>query len=185
MHGRQLRQLGWSGLSIAVPCGPLQAVTVGTPSKSRDCWQLRQRRAVDNVTTIARRAHRHRVLIQRRLASQLRGRPTPARPAPRWAPPLPDVWPHSESAQRTTPRGTWATQAKIDLFWSDCLHIAACWQALEAGTSKSRQARRGAAASDAEAAQQLHFIPEKSSIGVLLFRAQSSPFKAKGVGEAR
>src|SRR4029077_10247050 len=35
-------------------------------------------------TIIARRAHQHRVLIQRRLASQLRGRLTPARPAPRW-----------------------------------------------------------------------------------------------------
>jgi hypothetical protein len=51
---------------------------------------------------------------------------------------------------------------------------------LEAGTSKRWQARRGAAASDAEAAQQLQFIPEKSSIDVLFFRAQSSPFKGKG-----
>jgi hypothetical protein len=41
--------------------------------------------AVVNVTTIARRAHRERGSIRRRFASQLRGRPTPARPAPRWA----------------------------------------------------------------------------------------------------
>ena len=59
--------------------------------------------------------------------------------------------------------------------------VAASWQAGEPGTSKNRQARRGAAASDAEAAQQLQFIAEKFSIGVLLFRVQGSPLEAKGV----
>lgn len=52
----------------------------------------------------------------------------------------------------------------------------------EPGTSKNRQARRGAAARDAEAAQQLQFIAEKLSIGVFLFRVQGSPLVAKGVG---
>jgi hypothetical protein len=73
-------------------CGPLQGGTAGRPCRSRGCSRLSGLRrplcavrTFDNVTTIARRAHRHRVLIQRRLASQLRGRLTPARLAPRWA----------------------------------------------------------------------------------------------------
>ena len=64
---------------------------------------------------------------------------------------------------------------------SCCTQIAAGWQAGEPGTSMNRQARRGAAASDAEAAQQLQFIAEKLSIGVLLFRVHGSPLAAKGV----
>ena len=50
----------------------------------------------------------------------------------------------------------------------------------EPGTSKNRQARRGAAARDAEAAQQLQLIPEKLSIGVFLFRVHGSPLKGIG-----
>ena len=54
--------------------------------------------AVGNVTTIARGGREVRVLIQRRLASQLRGRPTPARPALRWcATPLTNVGPPCRS----------------------------------------------------------------------------------------
>jgi len=81
-----------------VASAPLQADRLGNLCKCRGCWRLSglgrplcgvparsRNRTVDNVTTIARCARRERVLIQRRLASQLRGRPTPARPAPRWA----------------------------------------------------------------------------------------------------
>jgi len=52
---------------------------------------------------------------------------------------------------------------------------------VEPGTPNHRQARRGAAASDTETAQQLQFIAEKLSIGVVLFRVQGSPLAAKGV----
>jgi hypothetical protein len=51
----------------------------------------------------------------------------------------------------------------------------------ETGPSKNRQARRGAAASDAKAAQQFQLIAEKLPIGVVLFRGQGSPLAAKGV----
>jgi Helix-turn-helix len=75
----------------AKACGPLQADRLGNLCKCRGCWQLSGlgrpscgAPARIDVTTIARCARRHRVLIRRRLASQLRGRPTPARPAPRW-----------------------------------------------------------------------------------------------------
>jgi hypothetical protein len=67
------------------------------------------------------------------------------------------------------------------LYCSRGSQIAASWHAGEPGTSKNRQARRGAAASDAEAAQQLQFIAEKLSVGVLLFQVQGSPLEAMGV----
>jgi hypothetical protein len=62
-----------------------------------------------------------------------------------------------------------------------CRQIAARWQAGEPGASNNRQTRRGAAASDAEAAQQLQFVAQQLSIGVLLFRLQGSPLEAKGL----
>jgi hypothetical protein len=46
---------------------------------------------------------------------------------------------------------------------------------------KNWQARRSAAASDAEAAQKFQFIAEKLSIGALLFRMHGSPLEAKSV----
>jgi hypothetical protein len=62
-----------------------------------------------------------------------------------------------------------------------CRQVAARWQAGEPGASNNRQARRGAAAGDAEAAQQLQFVAQQLSIGVLLFRVQGSPLAAKGL----
>jgi hypothetical protein len=64
---------------------------------------------------------------------------------------------------------------------SRCNQIAASWRADEPGTPKNRQARRGAAASDAKAAQQFQLIAEKLPIGVVLFRVQGSPLAATGV----
>ena len=73
----------------------------------------------------------------------------------------------------------WAGQGSAHR--AHCNQIAAGWRAGEPGTSENRQARRGAGASDAEAAQQLQFIAEKLSIGLLLFRGQGSPLGAKDV----
>jgi len=69
---------------LAVARGLMDWVARSAPYLARI---VRRNRTVDNVTTIARGGRERRVLIQRRLASQLRGRPTPARPAPRWVAP--------------------------------------------------------------------------------------------------
>src|SRR5260370_19744293 len=80
--------------SVPAASGPLQALTVGRQPRSPGCLRLSGLglplcavRTFDNVTTIACCARENRVLIQRCLASQLRARPTPARPAPRWCSP--------------------------------------------------------------------------------------------------
>jgi hypothetical protein len=95
----------------------------GVPARSHN-------RTIDIVTIIARWAHRDRGLIQRRLASQLRGRPTPARPAPRWAH-LPRylTWGHTlrmqlrGSAQRAAPvsraRGRHQVAKSIEWYYGD------------------------------------------------------------------
>jgi transcriptional regulator with XRE-family HTH domain len=65
------------------------------PSLRLACAYRSHNRRVYKVTTIARCAGRDRVLIQSRLASQLRGRRTPARPAPRWVAPAFNAGPPS------------------------------------------------------------------------------------------
>jgi hypothetical protein len=68
-----------------------------------------------DVTTIALGGREVRVLIQRRLASQLRGRLTPARPALRWYTPRFPTWGHLPLGSRGRLRrlaimGPWASR---------------------------------------------------------------------------
>jgi hypothetical protein len=95
----------------------------GVPARSHN-------RTIDIVTIIARWAHRDRGLIQRRLASQLRGRPTPARPAPRWVAPAfqrgatPPDW----SAAFTPATGSSTGSCRVQIpstFTSDCAFVSA------------------------------------------------------------
>ena len=60
-----------------------------------------------------------------------------------------------------------ASQAPVH--GSRCNHVVVNCRAKRAGTPKNRQARRGAAASNAEAAQQLQLIADELAIVEFLF----------------